>query len=108
MLLRGQVCPCVTWSKVPRTMLSQITRGGFLINALLTGETVTHGNLAFQSLLSARPLSQSAGFKGNVTLAYLLTANGGGAGLYSTQTVKSNINLVQTPYNFKLAWEQVK
>lgn len=62
----------------------------------------------FQSLLSAQSLSQSTGFKGNVTLVYLLTTNEGGAGLYSTQTVKSNINLVQAPYNFRLAWEQVK
>lgn len=83
-------------------------RGGFLINVLLTGEAVTHGNLAFQALLSVQPLSQSTGFKGNVTLAYLLTANGGGAGLYSTQTIKSNINLVWTPYNLRLDWEQVK
>lgn len=45
---------------------------------------MTQGNLAFHSLLSAQPLSQSTGFKGSVTLAYLLTANGGGAGLYST------------------------
>lgn len=95
--------------KFPATTLSQITRGGFLINAPLTGETVTDRNLVFKSLLSVQPLSQSTGFKGNVTLAYLLTASGGGAaGLYSTQTVKSNINLVQAQYNFRLAWEQVK
>lgn len=82
-------------------------QGGFLINTRLTGGTLTQGNLAFQSLLSAQPWSQSTGFKGNATLGYLLTANGGGAGLYSTQTMKSNINLVQTPCNFRLAWEQV-
>lgn len=98
----GQVCPCVQSSLHP---LLQITGDGFLINAPLTGGTVTHRNLAFQSLLSPQPLSQSTGFKGNVTLAYLLTANGGGAGLHSTQTVKSNINLVQTLYNCRLAWE---
>lgn len=84
-----------------------MTGGGLLINTRLIEGTGAHGNLAFQSLFSTQPLSQSTGFKGNVTLAYLLTAKGGGAGLDCMQTLKSNINLIQTPYNFRLTWEQL-
>lgn len=98
---------CVIWSKVPHTMLSPITRGKFLINTPLTG-TVTHRKLAFHSLLAAQPLSQSIGFKGTITLEYLLTTKRGGAGLYNMRTVKSNVSLVQKPYTLRLAWEQQK
>lgn len=84
----------IIWSKVPHTLLSPITEGKFVINAPLPEGTVTHRNLAFCSPLGVQPLSQSVGFKGNVTLEYLLTANGGGAGLQGIQTVKSNVNLV--------------
>lgn len=98
----------VIWSKVPLTMLSPITEGKFVINTPLPEGTVTHRNLAFCSPVGAQPLSHSVGFKGSVTLEYLLTANGGGAGLQSIQTVKSNVNLVQKLYILGLAWEQPK
>lgn len=92
MLLRR---PSLTLSSGPKfPSLSPITEGKFVINALLPEGTVTHRNLAFCSPVSVQPLSQSIGFKGSITLEYLLTANGGGAGLQSIQTVKSNVNLV--------------
>lgn len=103
----SQVCPGVSWSEVCCTTLLQVTGDGLLVNTRLTEGTGAHGHLAYQSPFSMQPLWQSTSFKGNVTLAYLLTANGGGAGLDSTQTVKSNINLIQTSYNFILAWEQL-
>lgn len=99
----GQVCPDVTWSKVWHILILNITGDGLLITH---GWQKALGPWRLGISVSFQHTTVVTGFKGSVTLACLLTANGGGARLGSIQTVKPNINLIQTPYNFILAWEQ--